>query len=1109
MALNKRKVLDAARKLAQKGAKQKALKEYEKLLAADPRDAKLHLEVGDAYRRWGQVEEAISQYTRVANQFRQDGFDARAVAVYKQILNLDPKRYATFVSLGELYQHMGLDAEAIGALQTAADGYHKEGDKRKALELLRKMAALDPSNTTSRMKVADLLKQEGMAKDAVAEYREVAAELKRQGAKENVPTVLERILEIEPESVTALTSLADCYMDLSRADRAEPFAVRVAQIQADTESHERLCNIYRALGNDEKLADATRSLARLYRDRGDEDQAREIMQRLPTEAVVETGGLGRDQSEVEEPVLSDEEVLDDDEFLLGDDDADLELTDESPAPLPPAPSRAPSRASSRTPSRAPESSNEDSSAALPIAEGDPDQLFAEASVYLRYGKTAQAIASLKGILVQQPDHRGALEKLGEAMIEKGEEAGAVANWRRAAELAAEAGDAAALDLLRDRITAIDPSAASQLPEIETRAASDAAAAGDDDLDIELDLDLSGDEPAPQEDGDDATDGFDLDLGEGGEGLDVAIGAASAGADASGDSHDGGFSLDLDADDDLASAMAEASAAAGSDGAEARTGGDAMDGGFEIDLDADDLGIEVEIDGADAGPALRRADADAGEDAPGLDLGGDDLGADLDVDVDTEAGAANAPSESANGHSTTTAARIKEELEEAEFYLQQDLFSEAEAIYRRILEVAPGHPSALLRLGELAARKGRDPAALDAPSPGDSDDASLEFGLSDDDATDRATGESSDDEDFEVDVDFGDQTEDSTEVAMLDESTLGGSPASNPLLSEEMAEAALGSALGEQAPELDVDDTFGSDDAPAAETPRPLAAASDDDSFDLAAELAGAFEDANAPAATATEAADETDEVLSKVDDGFESIFSDFKKGVSAALEEGDYETRYDLGIAYREMGLYEDAIAEFRVCLDSANRRLESLHMMGLSAYDLGRYADAVHHLEQALSTPELAENRKVGIYFDLGRAHEASGDLGRAEGVYLEVEALDASFPGLRARLESVRSGGGGEPLQLASEGEFESFRDLFSGDDDEPEPADEPAGEVFENFDDVITDVEAEIGRSEAIDEELEVDAVFEAEPEPEDAAPAPEDELPTDPGASGRRKKKISFV
>ena len=62
MAANKRKILENARKLAQKGAKDKALAEYQKLVKLDPKDAKLRLEIGDAYRRWGQVEEAIDTY---------------------------------------------------------------------------------------------------------------------------------------------------------------------------------------------------------------------------------------------------------------------------------------------------------------------------------------------------------------------------------------------------------------------------------------------------------------------------------------------------------------------------------------------------------------------------------------------------------------------------------------------------------------------------------------------------------------------------------------------------------------------------------------------------------------------------------------------------------------------------------------------------------------------------------------------------------------------------------------------------------------------------------------------------------------------------------------
>ena len=90
-------------------------------------------------------------------------------------------------------------------------------------------------------------------------------------------------------------------------------------------------------------------------------------------------------------------------------------------------------------------------------------------------------------------------------------------------------------------------------------------------------------------------------------------------------------------------------------------------------------------------------------------------------------------------------------------------------------------------------------------------------------------------------------------------------------------------------------------------------------------------------------------VLSTVEEGFESIFADFKKGVSEALSEQDFETRYDLGIAYKGMDLLEDAIGEFRICLDCPTRRLDSLHLIGVCALELGRDSEAASYLKQAL----------------------------------------------------------------------------------------------------------------------------------------------------------------
>ena len=72
----------------------------------------------------------------------------KAIALYKQVTRIDPKRYDVYLPLSELYQRLGLNSDAMKALQTAADAHYREGDKNQALDLLRKMATFDPSNTT-------------------------------------------------------------------------------------------------------------------------------------------------------------------------------------------------------------------------------------------------------------------------------------------------------------------------------------------------------------------------------------------------------------------------------------------------------------------------------------------------------------------------------------------------------------------------------------------------------------------------------------------------------------------------------------------------------------------------------------------------------------------------------------------------------------------------------------------------------------------------------------------------------------------------------------------------------------------------------------------------
>ncbi len=971
MALNKRKVLDAARKFAQKGAKAKALKEYQTLLKADPRDAKLLLEVGDAYRRWGQAAEAIAQYGKVAQQYRQDGFDARAVAVYKQILNLDPKHYSAYVSLAELYQRMGLDAEAIAALQTAADGFHKEGRKPEALELLRQMAALDPSNTTSRLKVAELLRQEGMESEALAEYQAVAAELESQGAREQLITIQERILEFRPEDLTTLTGLARNLMTEASFDRAEPVARKALEVSQDPAQYELLIDLYARMGSDAKLAETTRALAKLFRERGDEEKARELMQRLPAEGVVSGSGLAADVSEVDEPLLGDEEILDDDPFdtfggqseagpALAEDVLDLEGDDEISLDL--------------EASGFDEAGSETDSAIRP--EGDPDQLLAEASVYLRYGKREQALTSLRAILTLEPDHRGALEKLGDVHVDQGQPEQAVEAWCRVAEQLRGEGDAEALGVLRDRIAALDPSAAARIGDVDS----------------------------------------------------PDSGASSPGAETRNKASEASdFDLDLEVELDLDQAIEEVAAN------DTRSG---LDFGGTGGPEPSDLGIAFEDDPV-GGDRTAQVSTEGG-----FDLGSEGESPEFEFDLELEA--ETPPSgDPAIGAESPTPDQVEEEVEEAEFYLAQEMFEEAEAILTRILELVPRHSRALEKMAEIRKGRGGSSSTVQGPATGvDADVTAREP----DEVTERLANDG-----IEVDVDPVDRDLDAAsdvevEVEVEAEDTTEETISDDPETSTDDARISF---------EVDLDDE---DDSSGQMFDDTTPAFDAGETFDLREALADVLSDVEEPVVD-----DAPSGVLSTVEDGFESIFADFKKGVTATLDKGDYDTRYDLGIAYREMGLFEDAIGEFRVCLDSDSRRFDSLYLMGLCARDLSQYEAAVHHLEQALALPDIPAARLAGVYFDLSLAHEGAGDLERAHSSIERVLEIDAGFPGAAHRLAALRAAGGPSPPEVGQPGErFESFDDLFDGDEDESGDDAVVASvplEAYASVDEIASEVESEL--------------------------------------------------
>ncbi len=149
---------------------------------------------------------------------------------------------------------------------------------------------------------------------------------------------------------------------------------------------------------------------------------------------------------------------------------------------------------------------------------------------------------------------------------------------------------------------------------------------------------------------------------------------------------------------------------------------------------------------------------------------------------------------------------------------------------------------------------------------------------------------------------------------------------------------------------------------------------------------------------------EEKEVDEDEDRVFRETLADFKRGVEARLEPDDFEAHYDLGIAFKEMGLTEEAIAQFQKALRAhGGPRLKAAEQLGIAFYEQGQYGIAEVVLRRAASGSDGGEEEKLGVLYWLGRVLESQGKKAEALPLYEQAAALDIRFLDVRERVHRL----------------------------------------------------------------------------------------------------------
>lgn len=301
MAIDRDRILEAAQSLLDKKRYDKAIAEYQKVLAADPKDARTLLKIGEAYLKAEQFETAVSTFDQVAQIHAAQGFGLKAIAAYQQAREVvqrhvphltDRFGYLAF-RIADLYVQIQRVNDAIQIYEETAARLDAVARHRDAVDIWKRVVELDPKNGDRAYRLGDALLRLGDA-DAAMPHLGVAAEsLAARGQRDEALALLEHVLGVRPEPRLARLA-AELYLarggpkDAASAFMKIQIAYRHAPKDLDTLG--LLARALHLLRQPDKALEVHKEAARIARERGAESafdhHMETLLARAPADPVV-------------------------------------------------------------------------------------------------------------------------------------------------------------------------------------------------------------------------------------------------------------------------------------------------------------------------------------------------------------------------------------------------------------------------------------------------------------------------------------------------------------------------------------------------------------------------------------------------------------------------------------------------------------------------------------------------------------------------------------------------------------------------------------------------------------------------------------------------------
>jgi tetratricopeptide (TPR) repeat protein len=219
-------------------------------------------------------------------------------------------------------------------------------------------------------------------------------------------------------------------------------------------------------------------------------------------------------------------------------------------------------------------------------------------------------------------------------------------------------------------------------------------------------------------------------------------------------------------------------------------------------------------------------------------------------------------------------------------------------------------------------------------------------------------------------------------------------------------------LGYASPELDeVERAIEQPVAAAPPQQAPAGQAADDSVEGLAAAISETDEDDDLSTITAALEselfADDSEPPVpeAQTEQSLEDVFAAFREHVAEEVGSEDFRTHYDLGIAYKEMGLMDEAVAEFQIAVKSSEILREAAIMLALCHREREEKQEAVGWYRRAIEAPGGDAEAAYGLRYEFAELLLETGNIEGALEQFRDVLSSNPSFRDVRERVEQLEA--------------------------------------------------------------------------------------------------------